>query len=603
MLSVMAAPLSVARSGRRALTFLPGDWTDPSGIRRVLRHRLAHSTAAICSLVLVTAAGLGLGNQTMLLVLAALIAGQVAIDIAYDRSGRPLAPDRRFRIVLVTWPLWFVFLGTAGWNPSGDYDGVPIALVALLMGGLVALVEPFWFAAAWAVIAALALMVGAQAGGQTDVGELLPVSAVVVGSLFGGRLREILETFLGSRRAVIHAVASQPTSGDAFAIAAGIIEPVLASVPLGTVSISWFTDDDRTVLLAIGGTVPQGLEAGVALPAERNAYFRERAQSGPWMIDWGSTRGDETYRRNVAQAGISAVTYLPIRHEGRLIGLLGAALGEAGGGLPVLAEQLPTLVDVAELAGIALGPRILEHAASSKADQLIDAVIRGGLFWPVFQPIRDLATDRIVGYEALSRFDAPLGTPELFLQAAACDRLRDLEIATLRAAIHVSHALPDDTWLSVNSSAELLASANTLGTILRGVRRPIVIELSEHEVVENYAPIRTAIERLGRGRSLAVDDAGAGFASLRHILESQPAYVKLDIGLVHGVDKDPTRRALVAGFVHFAKEAGFSLIAEGIESPNEHATLAALGVELGQGFLLGKPERLAQAVGPAALAS
>lgn len=593
MLSPMTEPLSVARSARQASTFWPGDWTDPSGIRRVLRHRLAHSTSAICSLVLLAAAALGLGNQTLLLALAALIGIQVVVDVAYDRSGRALPPDQRFRIILVIWPVWFVFIGAAGWASDGQYEGVAIALVALLMGGLVALVEPFWFAAGWAAVGALALMIGARAGGVTSIDTLLPVSAVVVGSVFGARLREVVETFLGSRRAVIHAIASRPASGDAFAIAAGIIEPVLDALPVGTVSLSWFTDDDRTVLLAIGGTVPPGLEPGVALPAERNAYFRERAQSGPWLIDWASTTGDEGYRRNVAQTGISAVAYLPIRHEGHLIGLLGTAVGEAAGGLAVLAEQMPTLVDVADLAGVALGPRILEHAASSKAAQLIDLIIRGGLFWPVFQPIRDLATSQIVGYEALSRFDGRLGTQELFLQAAACHRLRDLEIATLRAAILAAPGLPDDAWLSVNSSAEFLASANTLENILRGVRRPVVIELSEHEIVENYGPIRTAIERLGPGRSLAVDDAGAGFASLRHILESRPAYVKLDIGLVHGVDIDLTRRALVAGFVHFANEAGFSLIAEGIESAAELKTLAGLGVELGQGFLLGQPERLA----------
>ena len=89
--------------------------------------------------------------------------------------------------------------------------------------------------------------------------------------------------------------------------------------------------------------------------------------------------------------------------------------------------------------------------------------------------------------------------------------------------------------------------------------------------------------------SLAIDDAGAGFSSLRHILETSPAWVKLDIGLVRGVDTDPARQALVAGLVHFALQARISLIAEGIETLPELEMLKSLGVEFGQGFLLARP--------------
>ena len=120
-----------------------------------------------------------------------------------------------------------------------------------------------------------------------------------------------------------------------------------------------------------------------------------------------------------------------------------------------------------------------------------------------------------------------------------------------------------------------------------------MIELSEHEMISDYKPIGTAMRRLGPNRSLAVDDAGSGFASLRHILEVQPAYVKMDIGLVQGAATDLSRRALVAGFVHFARDAEFTLIAEGIESAEDLKTLKGLGVALGQGFLLGRPDRAA----------
>jgi EAL domain-containing protein (putative c-di-GMP-specific phosphodiesterase class I) len=101
--------------------------------------------------------------------------------------------------------------------------------------------------------------------------------------------------------------------------------------------------------------------------------------------------------------------------------------------------------------------------------------------------------------------------------------------------------------------------------------------------------LTTSIARLAPWVSLAIDDAGAGFSSLRHILETSPSWVKLDLGLVRGVDTDPVRQALVAGLVHFAAQAEIALIAEGIETEAERQMLKALGVRLGQGFLLARP--------------
>src|SRR5262249_14503512 len=148
---------------------------------------------------------------------------------------------------------------------------------------------------------------------------------------------------------------------------------------------------------------------------------------------------------------------------------------------------------------------------------------------PVFQPIRRLLDNQVVGFEALSRFDIPIGVQRLFIQAGLVGRLRELEIATMRAAIAESHHLRPDCWLSVNPSPGLLTDTATLAPMLKPARRPIVIEISEHEAITDYAPIATALEQLGPDCSLAVDDAGAGFASLRHILEVKPAHVKLDM--------------------------------------------------------------------------
>jgi len=571
----------------------------------VLRHHLVHPMALVAASVLTSGAVLGIGAPRLYLLVAGLVLANVLVEVGFDRLGRPLAPDRRFLFVLVSWPVWFVILGAAGWShgPDVEYFGEVLAIVALMVTGVVAVVEPFSVAIPWAIASAVALTLGAATGGGPTIETIMPVAAIATGTIFAGQLRSIVETFLSSRRLVLADIATRPATGDAFAVAAGIVEPLARLAAVQNASLLWFTDDDRTIVLAVGGVIPPGFEPGRVVPAERNDLLRERSTSGPWISEWVAMTSDDAYRRSVEVAGVSAIAYAPVSHQGRLIGLVTLTTGVAAGGVAALAELLPIVVEVAQYAGGALAPRLLEHAATSAAGLLVDEILRDGRFWPVFQPIVELATGRTVGYEALSRFDHVLGPQELFNQAAIGGRSRDLELATLGAALDASGALPPDVWLSVNSSAALLGDVEALAELLRDVRRRIVIELSEHEIIDNYGPIRAAIERLGPNRTLAVDDAGAGFASLRHVLDARPTHVKLDIGLVHGVDDDPSRRALVAGFVHFAREAGFSLIAEGIETPAELATLRLLGVELGQGYLLGRPERMADQAAAPALAS
>jgi EAL domain-containing protein (putative c-di-GMP-specific phosphodiesterase class I) len=122
---------------------------------------------------------------------------------------------------------------------------------------------------------------------------------------------------------------------------------------------------------------------------------------------------------------------------------------------------------------------------------------------------------------------------------------------------------------------------------------PLILELTEHARIEDYVALRQALASYGPGTLLAVDDAGAGYASLRHILELRPAFVKLDISIVRGIETDPVRQALVSGLVYFAGHTGSEMIAEGIETEAEANTLRVLGIRLGQGFLFGRPEPVA----------
>jgi EAL domain-containing protein (putative c-di-GMP-specific phosphodiesterase class I) len=118
--------------------------------------------------------------------------------------------------------------------------------------------------------------------------------------------------------------------------------------------------------------------------------------------------------------------------------------------------------------------------------------------------------------------------------------------------------------------------------------RPLAIEVTEHAQIDDYDSLRRAIREIP-GTKLFVDDAGAGYAGLTHILALDPDVVKLDISLVRSIDHDPSRQALVSGMRYFAMHAGMTLLAEGIETSAEAETLRGLGVDLGQGYLFGKP--------------
>jgi EAL domain-containing protein (putative c-di-GMP-specific phosphodiesterase class I) len=288
------------------------------------------------------------------------------------------------------------------------------------------------------------------------------------------------------------------------------------------------------------------------------------------------------------ELGIEYLGYAPIRSGSNLVGIL--AVGSAGpSGEPVITERLPAIVEFAGLAGALLGSSITARRSLRRARNAIRTVVDQAAFDPVFQPIVELASRTIVGYEALTRFRDGVPPQARFAGAAAIGLGPVLELATLAAALRGADRLPPGGWLSINVSPTLVLAGEGLRDLVRDSTRRLVCEVTEHAVIDDYTAFRLAMLDLD-GVRLAVDDAGAGFASFRHVLELQPAFVKLDRSLVADIDGDPVRQALMVGMSHFAKSVGCRLIAEGIETEAELATLLDLDVSLGQGFLLGRPE-------------
>jgi EAL domain-containing protein (putative c-di-GMP-specific phosphodiesterase class I) len=221
----------------------------------------------------------------------------------------------------------------------------------------------------------------------------------------------------------------------------------------------------------------------------------------------------------------------------------------------------------------------------------------------VFQPIIRLQDDSPEGVEALSRFThQQFPSPDkAFAAAARYGRGIDLEHLAARQALHQLGDLPGHLMMGVNVSADALLDARVQELLLAHPGRRIAVEITEHTQVRDYLELISVTERLrAAGLLIVIDDAGAGYASLHHILQLRPDIIKLDIALVRGIDADPIRQALTRSLVGFAAEIGAALIAEGIETPAEHDMLRQLRVGYGQGFLLGRPAPLATPAGGSA---
>jgi EAL domain-containing protein (putative c-di-GMP-specific phosphodiesterase class I) len=210
----------------------------------------------------------------------------------------------------------------------------------------------------------------------------------------------------------------------------------------------------------------------------------------------------------------------------------------------------------------------------------------------VFQPIVDVRSGDIVGVEALSQFAADPGRPPnlWFEEAHRVGLGGRLELLAVQTALDQFDDVPDDLFVSVNLSPEAAVDPSVLRYLDNTNLARLIIEITEHDRADCYNDLCSSLDGLRRaGARVAVDDAGAGFAGLQQILELAPDIIKLDLTLTRGIDSDPVRRSLTKCLLAFAAEIGASIVAEGIETLEELATLRALGVTLGQGYLLGRP--------------
>lgn len=217
---------------------------------------------------------------------------------------------------------------------------------------------------------------------------------------------------------------------------------------------------------------------------------------------------------------------------------------------------------------------------------------------PVFQPIVALDGGHVVGYEALARFPGdPAHTPDRWFADAWHVGLGiPLELLAARAAVSALPQLPPGVSLSINASPATVATQGFRDTLGADADR-VIVEITEHQDIDDdafhlkLAPLRDV------GGKVAIDDFGAGHASLSQILTVAPDWIKLDLSLTHSLASSPVARALARSIVGFAEEVGVGVVAEGVEDAHHVTALSSIGIRYAQGYHLGRPAPLSQLVG------
>lgn len=228
----------------------------------------------------------------------------------------------------------------------------------------------------------------------------------------------------------------------------------------------------------------------------------------------------------------------------------------------------------------------------------IEQILRDLDFHPVFQPMYRFDSGELFTVEALTRFhtDPPQPPNVWFDRATAAGLGIELELATLHAAVDAYYALDIDAPISVNASPACLIDPRLAALFSRLGERQIVIEVTEHAIINDYPVLREALKTFNIDNiRFAIDDAGAGFASFRHILNLNPDIIKLDVTLVRNMEPNTIQYALAENLVKFAHQINAHIVVEGIETIEDLTAWRTLGADAAQGFFLARPAPTAPA--------
>lgn len=360
--------------------------------------------------------------------------------------------------------------------------------------------------------------------------------------------------------------------------------------------ISQFRGHDR-VFTNVDTDLPGLLQAGDSLPMEAGYCQKVIAGELPQLIPDTSLVPAALEIPETQALPIGAHVSVPVLlGDGRVYGTLCCFSAKPDASLTE--RDLQMMKVFAELIAERLDAELRRVSERLRKHRHISRVLDGSDLSVVYQPIFNVETGALVGWECLSRFSGePRRSPDLWFKEAADAGLGTLvEARAIELALQGLDQLPGSAYLALNCSPQMFL-CDRLDTLLAPYpAHRLVLEVTEHAIVADYAQLLGAMAPLrARGLRIAIDDAGAGYASLRHILEISPDMIKLDMSLTHGIDENSQRRALASALMAFARETGATVIAEGVERVSELEALRELGADNVQGFLLGRPMPLSAA--------
>jgi EAL domain-containing protein (putative c-di-GMP-specific phosphodiesterase class I) len=324
------------------------------------------------------------------------------------------------------------------------------------------------------------------------------------------------------------------------------------------------------------------------------------------MWDLSSTAGDAlgTGVMRVADEGSRAQASMSERVNQFIVSAFRVVQASADVALPGAGSNAPRVASSPDAApigmsldaapiGMSLDPAPSAMSPDLAVKQSVEAILTEGRFTVRCQPIVRLDTGAVVGAEALTRFPGTHRPAEAWFDDAERVGLgADLQLTVIERAVALVGLLPAAAFLTFNVGPDVLAGPQLLDILDMVDPQRVIIELTEHVRIDDYDRLLDSLSRVReRGARLAVDDTGAGFASLGHILHLRPELIKLDRQFTRGIDTDPARRSLAHALVSFAHDIGAEVVSEGIETPAELDTVRELGVPYGQGYFLSRPTR------------
>ncbi|HEX8453068.1 MAG TPA: EAL domain-containing protein [Longimicrobium sp.] len=376
------------------------------------------------------------------------------------------------------------------------------------------------------------------------------------------------------------------------AIARRYLKVARNALAMDVVWLAERTGSDQILHAVDGDPGPFGISEGSVIPWPISYCSRALDGTLPSVIPDARAHPDAAALAITERLGIGSYASAPVHlPDGTLFGMV-CCLGR--GANPQLGPGDGRLLDAlaASLGEDLARAAIPRPARISRGD--VERAIAGQGVATVLQPIVGLADMRMVGAEALTRFEGPGGSPDVwFARAAELGLGVELEIATILSALALLPAIPAEVYLSVNVSPGTVSSPALREALAAVDARRVVLEITEHSSVTHYDELVRDLDELrGLGARVAVDDAGAGYASFRHILALRPHTIKLDRDMVCGIDEDRAREVLVGALASFADSLGATVVAEGVETAGELDTLVRLGITCGQGYYLARPAPL-----------